>query len=145
MEVVNVAPVAVAGDDEELSLVEGDEVEVSLDGSASFDPNPEDFISFEWSQIGGPVVRSISDDNSDRPSFIATVPATYRFALIVTDQYNNKSVPSTVTVDLVDPTPKAGPRPVVPDSGCSSAPTSLFACFAVLGLLVRRRRRAWAH
>ena len=45
--VVNVAPVAMAGENQDLSLVAGDETEVALDGTLSFDPNPEDVITYQ--------------------------------------------------------------------------------------------------
>ena len=140
--VVNVAPVAMAGENQDLSLVAGDETEVALDGTLSFDPNPEDVITYQWTQVGGPVVYDLVGADSDRPSFIATMPATYRFVLVVTDQMGHKSMPSSVVVDLVDPTPVAPPPPPVPADGCSSSPASLWSILSLLILVgaIRRRR-----
>ena len=140
--VVNVAPVAMAGEDQALNLVEGDETDVTLDGTMSFDPNPEDVITYQWTQVGGPLVYELIGGDTDRPSFIAKMPATYRFVLEVTDQMGNKSAPSAVTVDLVDPTPVAPPAPPVPADGCTTSPASLWSLIGVLLVLGRLRRRA---
>lgn len=140
--VVNVSPVAVAGEDQATNLVAGDETDVSLDGSLSFDPNPEDVIDYEWTQVSGPVVHDLTGADSDRPSFIAKMPASYRFVLVVTDQHGNKSDPSVVAIDLVDPTPPVQPPPPVPADGCNTAPLSLWSALGLLFLCgpVRRRR-----
>ncbi len=139
--VVNVAPVAMAGDDQALNLVAGDEADVVLDGSMSFDPNPEDVITYEWTQVVGPVVHDLIGGDSDRPTFIAKMPATYRFVLVVTDQLGNKSTPSVVSIDLVDPTPVAPPAPPVPADGCQSTPASLWSIFGIFLVLGPLRRR----
>ena len=44
----------------------GDETEVALDGTLSFDPNPEDVITYQWTQVGGPVVYDLVGADSDR-------------------------------------------------------------------------------
>ncbi|MCC6359270.1 MAG: thrombospondin type 3 repeat-containing protein [Phycisphaerales bacterium] len=86
---VNHAPFARAGDDQtvaELSFV-------TLNGSASYDPD-DDELSFAWEQIGGdPVVLDLTDPR--HPMFVAplTTPAGSEllFELVVTDSVDNSN------------------------------------------------------
>jgi hypothetical protein len=76
-------PVADAGPDQ--SVVSGGMV--TLNGSASFDPDGDD-LTYQWEQIDGPIV-ALSDDNSPTPSFRApgalTGDIVLKFALSVND------------------------------------------------------------
>ena len=77
---VNVRPEASAGADQ--NLAEGSSV--SLDGSASFDPDG-DAISYNWTSLDGIVLFNTASVN---PSFIlpqVTVNTSYRFTLVVND------------------------------------------------------------
>lgn len=83
---VNSAPVAEAGEDQ---LVDEGSF-VSLDGSASFDPD-DDAITYRWTQVGGPSV-ALSGADTAAPAFIAPLLAggvggveTLTFALTVSD------------------------------------------------------------
>lgn len=88
----NNAPVARAGDDRRVR-VNGF---VSLDGSASFDPDG-DVLTYAWSQIGGPAVQ-LSSANTAELSFLATpTPAELLFELTTTDGFG-KSASDKVTI-----------------------------------------------
>ena len=90
-------PVAEAGSDQ--TVDEG--VDVSLDGSASSDPNG-DPLSYEWEQVGGPTVV-LSDPTTAQPAFVApSVPtggATLTFRLTVSDGVH-VSEPDTVDITI---------------------------------------------
>ena len=75
----NDAPVADAGPD----LIGIDAGPVTLDASASFDPD-EDEITFAWDQIGGPPV-SLNGAESQQASFTAEEGENYQFRLTVRD------------------------------------------------------------
>ena len=75
----NDAPVADAGPD----LIGIDAGAVTLDASASFDPD-EDEMTFAWDQIGGPPI-SLNGAESQQASFTAEEGATYQFRLTVRD------------------------------------------------------------
>ncbi|WP_231875620.1 PKD domain-containing protein, partial [Oleiphilus sp. HI0086] len=61
----NHQPVANAGED----MTVTEKQLVTLDGSASHDPD-EDDINYKWIQVDGPFVE-LSSDEDDSPSFIA--------------------------------------------------------------------------
>ena len=101
------SPVARAGPDQ--SVREGSPV--SLDGGASSDPDPEDTLSFSWTQTAGPPV-SLSRANSAVASFIAPhveQPTLLSFRLTVSDGQRNDSDTVNVTV--------TGNRPPVANAG----------------------------
>ena len=75
----NDAPVADAGPD----LIGIDAGPVTLDASASFDPD-EDEITFAWDQIGGPSI-SLNGAESQQASFTAEEGENYQFRLTVRD------------------------------------------------------------
>jgi len=80
--VVNLAPVAVAGDDQ--MVTEGDPV--NLNGNGSFDSDGV-IASYSWQQIGGPAVTLVDADTSTA-SFVSTDVSgdmTLTFELTVTD------------------------------------------------------------
>tara|TARA_R110000772_G_scaffold155288_2_gene266377 strand:+ start:12324 stop:14420 length:2097 start_codon:yes stop_codon:yes gene_type:complete len=92
----NQPPVADAGADQN---VESGSV-VSLDGSASSDPDTSDELSYSWSQDGGPVV-TLDNQNSAQPSFTAPdvddVTA-LNFILVISDAELSDSDGVTITV-----------------------------------------------
>ncbi len=97
----NRVPYARAGDDQ--AVLPGDTV--SLDGSASYDPDG-DALVYQWVQVAGPLV-ALSDDTSAQPSFIApavTDTENLVFELTVTDGALD-SQPDSVTITV---TPSSG-------------------------------------
>ncbi len=74
----NSAPVADAGPDQTV-----DAGNVTLDGSASFDPDG-DAITYQWDQVAGPVT-DISNRTSAKASFSAKEGMLYSFRLTVKD------------------------------------------------------------
>ena len=88
--VTNQAPIANAGSDQSVdtgSLV-------TLDGSASSDPDGDSPLTYGWTQIGGEPV-ALSDPTAAQPTFIAPGdPGVLTFTLSVTD-----------SLGLPDPTP----------------------------------------
>ena len=104
--VLNVVPVAKAGRDRSLMRDEDDDLDVTLDGSASIDANrhysdqtdPElemikDIVSYQWEQVGGPVFGVTLEaapgdpDNPAKAAFdTSTLPGgTYGFQLTAAD------------------------------------------------------------
>jgi ELWxxDGT repeat protein len=106
---LDLKPLADAGPDQ--TVDEG--TDVTLDGSASSDPNG-DPLSYQWEQIGGPTV-ALSDPTAARPGFAApSVPrggATLTFQLTVFDGTH------TSEADTVDITVKNLNQAPVADAG----------------------------
>lgn len=76
---------------------------VSLDGSASWDPNSLP-LQYAWLQTGGPAVQ-LSGSSSPTPSFVApSGPVSLTFSLVVSNGAET-SAPATVTVDVNAPSP----------------------------------------
>jgi len=91
----NSRPIVDAGADRTVT----ENISVSLDGSASEDPDG-DALSFAWTQISGPPV-SLSDASAERPNFTspdvpANAPETLSFQLTVDD--GTDSVSDTVDI-----------------------------------------------
>ncbi|MBL8233078.1 MAG: OmpA family protein [Bryobacterales bacterium] len=94
----NDAPVADAGADQ-LGVQPGS---ITLDGSASFDPEG-DPITFQWTQIAGPAV-SIAGATTSKAAFTAAEGQSYGFRLTVTDDKGSSSVARVnVTVSRTPP------------------------------------------
>ena len=91
----NDAPVADGGPD----LIGVEAGSITLDGSASFDPD-EDEITFAWDQIGGPPVN-LSGADTAQASFPAEEGKTYQFRLTVRDT-SGAADTDRVTVSTLD-------------------------------------------
>jgi hypothetical protein len=75
---------------------------VTLDGSASFDPDG-DLINYSWLQVGGPAI-TLSSTTESNPTFTPGIPADYVFELTVDDN-SLVSTPDTVVVNVVNGAP----------------------------------------
>ena len=91
----NDAPVADGGPD----LIGVEAGSITLDGSASFDPD-EDEITFAWDQIGGPPV-TLSGADAAQASFSAEEGKAYQFRLTVRDTRGAADT-DRVTVSTLD-------------------------------------------
>ncbi|MFH1686332.1 MAG: Ig-like domain-containing protein [bacterium] len=98
---INRAPVADAGLDQ-IGVPVGPSV--TLDGSASFDPDT-DPITYSWVQVGGLGV-TLSDATDPMPTFSSALAGTYVFELTVHDGTLG-SVPDTVSINMVNAAPPA--------------------------------------
>jgi len=95
----NTPPVADAGADQD-DVIPGNRV--TLDGTASFDPD-DDSITYQWVQVSGPSVV-LDDPTSPTPSFSAPGGAAEDplvFRLVVNDSFAD-SAPDTVTITVQD-------------------------------------------
>jgi len=88
----NRAPFANAGDEQDCEPRQ----EATLDGSASYDLDEDDTLSYSWSQISGPSVELL-DPNTQAPRFTPNLIGEYVFELVVNDRADTSS-PDTVTV-----------------------------------------------
>lgn len=92
----NDAPTANAGADQTVSTG----ITVTLNGSSSFDEDPDQDITYKWEQISGTPV-TLSDDTSAQPSFTApSNPAVLTFQLTVTDNWAVSSLADSVTITV---------------------------------------------
>jgi hypothetical protein len=92
-------PVAKAGADHTIECNRGGTV--TLDGSASFDPDGEP-ITYAWKQVSGTTVSLIVSGAT--ATFTAAPPGVYEFQLTVTDT-NGASASDNVVVTIRDTTP----------------------------------------
>ena len=113
VEAINLAPVADAGDDQNVSAG----AKVTLDGSASRDPEGEP-LSYLWSQTGGTTV-TLSGDRTASPTFTAPsgLMDTLTFFLRVED---NKGTVDGDSVDIV--VGAANQQPIADGGGNQSVP-----------------------
>jgi len=148
VEIVNVAPVAVAGEEVTVELAEGNNVELALDGTDSYDANAEDNISCTWTQDEGAEV-TIVDAGSLYTNFRVFEAGDYAFTLNCSDGELD-SEPSTVRYIVTAKADTGGSGNNGGGSGSSPAPAPPGACsgLAPSGLLLfgfalahRRRRR----
>ncbi|HEV8713609.1 MAG TPA: choice-of-anchor tandem repeat NxxGxxAF-containing protein [Candidatus Binatia bacterium] len=102
---VNHVPVALAGEDQTVQEVST----ISLDGSASYDPDDET-LTFSWAQTAGSLVV-LSNANVAKPTFTAPLvgPAgeTLTFQLTVSDGIDSATDTVSVFVENVNHTPTA--------------------------------------
>lgn len=99
-EPVNMQPIADPGSDLfwEINMM------ITLDGTASRDPDGDPIVSFSWTQTAGPAV-TLNNLKSSRPNFIPkSIGGPYTFKLIVNDGLIN-SEPMFVNITVVDNTP----------------------------------------
>lgn len=115
----NLPPVANAGPDQSVSLRGSTPVEVTLDGTDSFDPNPGDRITFQWTLSSQPTgsTLSLTNPNTSKPRFTPLIAGTYVASLVVTDSGLLSSTHDTVTVlvatNNAPPVAEAGPNQTV--------------------------------
>jgi hypothetical protein len=76
---------------------------VTLYGTASADPEG-DVLTYEWNVESSPEAVTFSDETAMEPTFIPSLPGSYVFSLVVTDDAGAglKSAPETVTIQVVD-------------------------------------------
>ncbi len=103
----NQSPVANAGADQTVEQ----SYEVSLDGSASSDPDG-DPLKYSWSFISRPPnsVAAISNAGTAKPTFTPDLPGTYVLQLVVNDYFTDSS-PSTVSVTVTPLTSRISVTP----------------------------------
>ena len=105
--VLNTPPVANAGPDQSVNTLSL----VTLDGSASYDPDGNTPLTYQWFQTSGPVVP-LSNPMAIQPTFIAPpMPATLTFDLYVFDTQGGSSAPDTVTITVLNQAPIANAGP----------------------------------
>lgn len=105
-EMVNLPPVANAGASQ--SVMAGSTV-VTLDASRSTDANG-DGLRYTWTLTGKPSGSSaeLSDPSSPKPTFMADLPGSYIFTLVVNDgMYNSATSTVTVTAAMANAAPVA--------------------------------------
>lgn len=92
--VQNQLPVANAGPDQ--TVIVGSMV--TLDGTASYDPDGHLPLMYQWTQTAGPVVV-LDDPTACSPTFISpSTTSTLTFSLVVTDSLMQASVPDSVSI-----------------------------------------------
>ena len=92
--VQNQAPVANAGPDQTVMI----ESMVTLDGTASYDPDGHVPLTYQWIQTGGLVV-ALDNPAICSPTFVSPSSAsTLTFSLVVTDSLMQTSVQDTVSI-----------------------------------------------
>jgi hypothetical protein len=101
----NLSPLANAGDDE---TVRPDDL-VSLDGTASTDPDENYPLDYTWQIITRPAgsLATLSDSDTPTPFFTVDMDGDYTIQLIVTDALGAESEPDTVVVSTVNSKPAA--------------------------------------
>ena len=113
--ITNLAPVADAGVEQTVPV----STLVTLNGSASTDPDNHLPLTYGWTQTGGPAVL-LSETAVSSPTFIAPAsPTTLTFTLVVTDAAGLVDAsPDTISVTVSD-------VPISGLSGANSSPTRL--------------------
>ena len=131
----NQAPVAVIAETDVTHVG----AEVTLDGSASFDPDG-DRLTYAWTVVEGPAIDILESDRS-LAHVTPAEPAAYRFALTVSDGLSDGTTEAVLQVI----SPNEPPLEEPPSKGCSrcaGASGSGWAGLVVLLCLVHRRWRS---
>jgi Tol biopolymer transport system component len=99
---------------------------VTLDGSASSDPDGNNPLTYAWSFISAPQGSTavVNNPTSVNPTFTPDIAGNYAVSLTVTDSLGLSSQPSTVTVTAVNPAP-AAPTNLVAASALTNQHPSL--------------------
>ncbi|MBP7031375.1 MAG: M6 family metalloprotease domain-containing protein [Chloroflexi bacterium] len=101
--ILNTPPVSNAGPDQSVST----NASVTLDGSASYDPDGNLPLTYAWLQSGGPGVV-LSNPGAVNPTFTAPpIPCVITFDLLVTDSLGQGSGPDSVTITIGNQAPIA--------------------------------------
>lgn len=93
----NQIPVADGGEDFFCSVGQP----ATLDGSGSYDLDPDDVITYSWRQLQGPDIVLVGDDTA-APYFDCVEEGVYEFELVVNDGLDD-SEPSTAEVTVYNP------------------------------------------
>lgn len=93
-----IPPVALAGDDISIDMPESS---VTLDGSASYDPDGQ-IRQYQWRIVSGPGTATITDRTQSRTRILGMEEGEYIIELAVTDNSNATSK-STLKVTVVNP------------------------------------------
>jgi len=96
----NNTPVANAGPDQTVD----ENTTITLDGSGSTDADPDDTLTYAWSQTSGPSV-TLSSNIAQKPTFAAptvTTDTNLTFSLVVTDNKGASSANDTVNILVED-------------------------------------------
>lgn len=107
--VPNVSPVANAGSNQTVPIRQP----VSLDGSASTDPDNNTPLTYAWSFVSRPAgsAATLSNANTSLPSFTPDAVGNFIVQLVVTDSLGAASAPAAVTVSTVNSAPIADGGP----------------------------------
>ncbi|MEX1020421.1 MAG: PKD domain-containing protein [Litorilinea sp.] len=98
----NLPPHAHAGAPQTITVDATGNRTVTLDGSGSFDADPDQTLSYGWVQTGGTPI-ALQAAQTAAPQFTApSTPANLSFTLVVTDNFGAISMPATTTVTVVD-------------------------------------------
>ena len=107
----NLPPVADAGPDFEAHAGES----VSLDGSASYDPDDDLPLQYFWMMLSSPegssAVLITPGTGSPTVTFTPDIPGDYTFELVVRDQRGADSAPDTVVLHALNEAPVADAGP----------------------------------
>ena len=93
----NIPPIANPGGDQNLTLA-GTDTTISLNGSASFDPDGV-IVSWSWYQLSGKGGVTIANANTPTPTISGLQVGTYVFVLVVTDNRGG-STQAQVTITI---------------------------------------------
>ncbi len=133
----NKMPVALATG-QMAKIYEGEQVQLSA--ASSYDPD-EDFLSFLWTQTGGPGV-TLSDPNSVTPTFTAPSVdsnSTVYFKVEVSDGYlTDTAFVEEIVYAVIDVTPE--PEPENSSGGGSQSIMALFALLFASSLRLKNRK-----
>jgi len=92
--IINSPPIADAGPDQTVTVG----TSVTLDGTGSWDPDVGDSLTYEWTQMEGPLV-TLSDNTTAEPTFTPESTGNYTFSLVVFDG-TDYSAPDGVVITV---------------------------------------------